>query len=123
MTKILVVDDDLRIAQSLGIRLKSVGLEVVMANDGFEAVQKAIGEQPDLIVLDISLPAGDGFTIVERMRTNSKTMMIPVIFITASRRASFRERAESLGAAGFFEKPYVSADLMECIHNTLEAAA
>lgn len=123
MSKILVVDDDLRIAQSLSIRLKSVGHEVLMANDGLEAMHKAVNDQPDLIVLDISMPAGDGFTVVERMKGNSKTMLIPFIFITASRRASFRQRADELGAAGFFEKPFVSADLLQCINETLEAAA
>ena len=120
MSKVLVIDDDVRIAQSLSIRLKSAGYEVVMANDGLEAVAAAVRERPDLAVLDISMPAGDGFSVVERFQANTETMGMPFIFITASRRPSFRERAKKLGASGYFEKPYVSADLLECVRTTLE---
>src|SRR5436853_5504885 len=69
----------------------------------------AVVEKPHLVLLDISLAAGDGFTVAERIQSNIPTP-IPMIFLTASKRPEFRQRAQRLGAVGFFEKPFRSEE-------------
>lgn len=108
---ILIVEDDCKIAKALALRLNAAGYQTILAQDGWTGVQCAVGRRPDLMLLDISLPAGDGFTVAERIRKQSR-IPIPMIFLTASKRPDFRERARAMGAAGFFEKPFDTEALM-----------
>jgi CheY-like chemotaxis protein len=71
------------------------------------------------VVLDISLPAGDGFAVAERIQANIPRPM-PIIFLTASNRADFRQRAQELGAVAFFEKPYEPETLLATIRQVTE---
>ncbi len=119
MSKILIVEDDRRIATALAIRLKTAGYEVVAAYDAVLAVTMAVKQQPDLILLDISMPGGNGFTIAERVQTLVPTVGTPIIFLTASKQPGLREQAMQLGAVGLFEKPYEAAELLEAIQEAL----
>ncbi len=116
--KVLIVEDDPRLAGALAARLGAAGLDATVATDGLAGVRCAVTDTPDLIVLDVSLPAGDGFTVAERIQT-----MMPsptrIIFLTASRRPDFRERAEQLGAAAFLEKPYEANALLSAVQRAL----
>src|SRR5262249_62260606 len=94
----------------LGVRLKSAGYEVTIAPDALTGVYAARQIQPDLAVLDISLPAGDGFTVADRICDLMPTTT-PIIFLTASKRRWLRQKAAQLGAA-FFEKPYDADELL-----------
>jgi DNA-binding response OmpR family regulator len=114
MKKILIVEDDPNISRALSIRLKSSGYEVKVAADALSAVEIALKITPDLVLLDISLPAGDGFTVAERIQSLLPTAT-PLIFLTASKQPGLRERASKLGAAAFFQKPYDAANLLEAI--------
>lgn len=114
MKKILIVEDDPNISRALSIRLKSSGYEVKVAADALTAVETALKIAPDLVLLDISLPAGDGFTVAERIQSLLPTAT-PLIFLTASKQPGLRDRASQLGAAAFFQKPYDAADLLEAI--------
>jgi DNA-binding response OmpR family regulator len=113
--KILIIEDDPKIAMALALRLKTAGYDAVLAYDALAGVNTALRERPDLVLLDISLPAGNGFTVAERVRSMSDSAM-PIIFLTASKEPGFRERAAALGAAGFFEKPYEHTDLLAAVH-------
>lgn len=119
MAKILIVEDDKKIATALAVRLKAEGFQVEFAMDAIMGVASARRLEPDLIILDISMPAGDGFTVAERLRGLTQTMLTPFIFLTASKQPGLRQRAMEAGAADFFEKPYEPEALMSAIKNTL----
>jgi DNA-binding response OmpR family regulator len=114
MKKILIVEDDKSIAMALGIRLKSHGYEVAIAPDAVTGVNSALKLRPDLILLDISMPAGSGFSVAERLQLLLPTIT-PFIFLTASKQPGLREKAKELGAVGFFEKPYDAEELLAAI--------
>ena len=118
--KILIVEDDRKIALALALRLRSAGYEATMAFDALSGVNLAVKLQPDLVLLDISMPAGNGFTVAERVQTLVPTPT-PIIFLTASKQPGFRQRAEELGAVGFFEKPYEAGTIHADIRHTLAA--
>lgn len=115
MKKILVVEDDLKIARALAVRLKANGYEVFAAHDAVMAPTVAAKHQPDLILLDISMPGGDGFLVAERLQHIVNTAGTPFIFITASKKPGLRDQAMELGAADFFEKPYDADELLKAI--------
>jgi DNA-binding response OmpR family regulator len=114
MKKILIVEDDKNVAKALAIRLKNAGYEVTVAPDAVTGVSSALKLQPDLAILDISMPAGDGFSVAEKIQELVLTAT-PIIFLTASKQLGLRQAAEKLGAAGFFEKPYDADELLEAI--------
>ena len=120
MYKILVVEDDRKIALSLGLRLKKAGYQILHSYDGLMGITIASREAPDLILLDISMPAGDGLSVARRLRELPKTMQLPIVFITARKDPGLRERALALGAADYFEKPYDPRKLLRRIRSILE---
>jgi DNA-binding response OmpR family regulator len=101
------------------MRLKQSSYDTSVATDGMSALTIARREQPDLIVLDLGLPAGDGFTVMERMHAITLLADVPVVVITARDAATNRERAEASGAAAFFEKPIDFDQLLEAIDELL----
>ena len=105
----------------LTIRLSASGYAVLAAHNGFDGLKLALAERPDLILMDIMMPVGMGFSVVERLKATA-CGQIPVIFITASKRTGLRRTAEKLGAAGFFEKPYDAEELLCAIALILGAA-
>ena len=119
MNTLLIVEDDADIRRSLSIRLGAGGYRVVGASNPASAMSTAEREHPDLIVLDVLLPGGDGFAVAARMRAFPTLETTPLIFLTASRRPEYRRRAEELGAVGFFEKPYEAAELIDRIDEVL----
>jgi DNA-binding response OmpR family regulator len=112
---ILIVEDDADIRALLSLRLRQRSYDTSFATDGMTAVTVARREQPDLIVLDLGLPAGDGFTVMERMRAITSLADVPVVVITAREAATNREKAEALGAVDFVEKPIDFDQLLETI--------
>ena len=119
MKTILVVEDDTRIAAALGVRLEAAGYEVLTAADGLGGLKLALNNRPDLILMDIWMPVGIGFSVAQRLQSVGLTG-IPIIFITASKLKGLRETAKQLGAVAFFEKPYDSVQLLEAISSALE---
>ena len=118
-SKILFVEDDEKIVKALTIRLKSQGYDVVAAFDAIMAMSKAMEHHPDVILLDISMPGGNRFTVAERLQDSSLTVDIPVIFLTASKEPGLRERAKELGAVGYLEKPFEAQELLSVIQHAL----
>ncbi|MGD2168508.1 MAG: response regulator [Gammaproteobacteria bacterium] len=121
MKTVLIVEDHQRIALALSIRLKSMGYAVVSASDAITAVGQAKKALPDVVVLDIGLPGGDGFVVAERLAQHTDTAATPLVFITASKQSGLRERAFELGATGFLEKPFKATDLADAIETALMA--
>jgi CheY-like chemotaxis protein len=117
-SKILVVEDDQDIRQLLHLQLTSAGYETAFAADAASAVGAARRERPALILLDIGLPAGNGFVVMERLQALPELEMTPVIVITA-RDPSEGEEAVAKGARAFLQKPFESEDLLGEIRKVL----
>jgi two-component system alkaline phosphatase synthesis response regulator PhoP len=118
--KILIVDDERDIVKALMIRLKGAGYDVVTAFDGAQGVFMAHKETPDIILLDIRMPAGNGFSVVERLKHSTPTCTIPVIILTGSPEKNAEERAIELGARFYIKKPYDPEELLDAIKRALE---
>jgi DNA-binding response OmpR family regulator len=117
-SKILVVEDDQDIRQLLQLQLTAAGYETAFAHDGVTALSKARKERPDLILLDLGLPAGGGFVVIERLRALPELEMLPVIVVTA-RGAEEGEKAVALGARSYFPKPFDAGELVAEIRQAL----
>lgn len=102
--KILVVDDEESIATLLEYNLAHAGYEVIIANDGEEGLQKAIDEQPDLIVLDLMLPKKDGMEVCKELRQNQ--IHIPILMLTAKDDEIDKVLGLELGADDYMTKPF-----------------
>jgi DNA-binding response OmpR family regulator len=118
--QILIVEDDPKIARALAVRLEAAGYQPRVAHDGVSGIKSAVTQRPDLVLLDISLPAGNGFVVAESIQAHIPEP-IPMIFLTASKRPEFRERARELGATDFFEKPFEAELLLRAIHKAVDA--
>jgi CheY-like chemotaxis protein len=116
---VLLVDDDNTILLGTGVRLKSMGYTVYTAKDAVSAVSAVRKNEPDVVVLDISLPAGDGFLVAGRLQSLVGSAATPIIFITASEDPALRERAKKLGAVGFLKKPFDATSLADAIESAL----
>ena len=117
--KILVVDDDPDLVRALRLRLRASNFDIATATDGYTAIATAQREQPDLLLLDLGLPAGDGFVVLERLQTNDALSAIPVIVLSARDPESNEERALKSGAAAYFQKPTDNDELLNVIRVSL----
>ena len=113
--KILIVDDESDVIKVLGMRLKANGYEVISAQDGIQAVSAAHKKKPDLIILDIKMPAQDGYTVYENLRMAVNTSLIPIIFLTALPPKEVEKRVQELGADGYISKPFNAEDILNKI--------
>lgn len=104
--KILVVDDERSIVKLLSLRLRAQNYEVIKAYDGYQCIEAAKTELPDLILLDIKMPNGGGIKAFENMQNIKETKNIPVIFITAFPKPEVKELVLKMGASGFITKPF-----------------
>lgn len=119
---ILVVEDDCKTARALAVRLEAAGYEVLTAADGVQGVRCALDHRPDLIISDIWLPVGIGFSVAQRLK-RAGLGDIPLVFITASKLPGLRQAATQLGAAAYVEKPYDPEVLLRTIAGVLHSAA
>ncbi len=118
--KILIVDDERDIVKALIIRLQSNGYNVVAAFDGAQGIFMANKEVPDLVILDIRMPAEDGFGVAEKLKQSDRTDQIPIIFLTGSPERNAEERAMGLGARFYIKKPYDPEELLDAVKRALE---
>jgi DNA-binding response OmpR family regulator len=121
MKRILIIEDDKKIAAALSLRLSAAGYEVLMTSHGSQGLKLATQEKPDLILMDIWIPGGTGFSVAERL-SNQGLASIPIIFMTASKKEELWKMAQEIGAAGFFQKPYDPEKLLEAIAHALVGA-
>ena len=117
--RILIVDDERDIVKALTIRLSRAGYEVVTAFDGAQGIFMALKEKPDLILLDIRMPAGNGFSVAEKLKESTDTVAVPVIFLTGSPERNSEEKAMALGARFYVKKPYDPEELLDAIERAL----
>src|SRR5207245_8386214 len=104
-SKILIVDDDPDLAPGLNLRPRDNQYDTVYAEDAFSAVSMAEKEHPQLILLDLGLPAQDGFAVLEKLQSNPLLGCIPVIVLSARDPYQNQSRALQAGAHAYFHKP------------------
>ena len=119
--KILIVEDEKEVAQSLEDFLKDEGFTAVeRAADGTHAVRQAQKFMPDLILLDLKMPGGDGITVLKKLRQIVSTAKIPIIVITGVSDDTIKKRLLSSGVCAHFQKPYKPELLLAGIKNALK---
>jgi DNA-binding response OmpR family regulator len=118
--KILLIDDMPNAAVMLKARLEANGYEVITALDGRQGLTYASENKPDLIMLDIVMPTGGGYSVYTRLKRSPKTRSVPVIFLTAKDRPEDVSRAYKLGAQYYLKKPYKPDVLLNVLKQALE---
>lgn len=121
--RVLIIDDDRDHLQSLGIRLRAAGYQVSFAVDGVQATSAVRKESPDLIILDIGLPGGDGFIVIGRLKALAVSCGLPIIALSARDPESHEKRMLDAGAAAYFQKPADNAALLGKIRELLGEGA
>ena len=116
---ILVVEDDVDVAEMLTAYFRAQGYDVSAVNWGEDAVEACRSNRPDLVILDIRLPDIDGFEVARRLRTNQRTMDIPIIFLTEKRERSDRLQGLEVGADDYITKPFDIQELRLRVRNAL----
>lgn len=106
MTKILVAEDERDIRELINFTLRLNGYEVVLASDGEEALELALKEYPDLVLLDIRMPRMNGYEVCQLIKGNEATKHIPVVFLTAKGQESEVEQGLNAGATDYILKPF-----------------
>lgn len=119
--RILVADDDASIRRIVQMVLVRAGLEVIMAEDGEEAFEKAVMEQPDAILLDIMMPKMTGLETCSKLRATETTARIPVAFLTANRDIESFKQAHDLGSLLYINKPFQPEKLVDSVGLLLSA--
>jgi len=117
--RILIVDDDRHLVMGLSARFKSNGYQVCSAMDAISAISVARKERPDLVILDLGLPGGDGFLVLERMRDLTELAPIPVIVLSARNRAENKKRALDASAVAYFQKPPENFEFLGAVRAAL----
>jgi DNA-binding response OmpR family regulator len=117
--KVMIIDDDEHLLLGLTARLKTNGYVVVWAGDAVAAISVARKEAPDLVILDLGLPAGSGFLVLDRMRALPELVAIPVIVLSARDPADNEKRALDAGAAAYFQKPPDNHDFLMAVRQAM----
>jgi len=118
--KILIVDDEPDLVQTLQDRLEMNGYDIVTANNGREGLEKAVQEKPNIVLLDVIMPVMDGLEMLEALRKNPVTKNCSVIMLTARSQRQDIVRAKLCGIQDYVVKPFDLSELIEKIENIVE---
>jgi DNA-binding response OmpR family regulator len=119
--KILVVDDERSITIPLRFMLEAAGYTVADAESGEAAIDTILTWRPDLMVLDVTLPAMDGFELCRIVRGNTECRHLKIVLLTALTRESVIAKGYSLGANAILTKPFSNRELLETVKSLLNA--
>jgi DNA-binding response OmpR family regulator len=114
--KILVVEDDADVRLGYHVLLKANHYDTFLAVDGVSTISEARKREPNLIILDIGLPAGDGFIVLDWLRANASLAVIPVIVVSGRDHHGNKERALKAGAKAYLQKPWNDHELLAIIN-------
>ncbi len=118
--KILSIDDSKMVHMVVTKALKSLGVEIVTAFNGEEGIAKAQAEQPDLILLDATMPVMDGLTALGKLKEGADTKHIPVVMLSADACQENKDKATELGALNFIHKPFTADSLLNGLKGIIE---
>lgn len=119
MTKILVAEDERDIRELIGFTLRFAGFEVVLVSTGTEALEKALSERPDLILLDVRMPKMTGYEVCRQLKEDSATRSIPVVFLSAKGQEGEIEQGLASGAVEYIVKPFAPDELIGQVKDIL----
>jgi diguanylate cyclase (GGDEF)-like protein len=119
---ILVVDDDPDVSRFVEVNLRSAGYDVTVANDGQQAIERAVELRPDLVLLDVMMPKLDGFEVAQRLRRDPRTSSSSIIMLTAKALSSDKVLGLSSGADDYIIKPFDPVELLARVKGTLRRA-
>lgn len=122
MQKILVIEDEVDIADLIRYNLERAGYEVFKAHDGITGTEACIKERPDLVVLDLMLPGRNGFAVFKEIRRDARTAHIPVIMLTAKAQTEDRIQGLEAGADDYLTKPFSPKELVLRVNAILRRA-
>ncbi len=117
--RILIVDDDPDVRKGMHVRLSANGYETFVASDALSGVAETQKHRPDLIILDLGLPAGDGFMVIERIKRIPALAVIPIIVVSARNSGENKMRAIKMGATAYLQKPVQNTELLAAIRHAL----
>jgi two-component system cell cycle response regulator DivK len=123
MKKILLVEDNDVNMRLVRLTLKNQDYEFIEANDGEEAIQKALNGKPDLIILDIQIPRMDGYEVARTLKSNAKTGDIPIIALTAHAMKGDEERVLNAGCDVYVSKPLDTTAFRNLVRSYLDRPA
>lgn len=117
--RILLVDDDREIVESMKIALETTGYEVFVARDGNQGLAMVERDNPDLVILDMMMPKRSGFLVLEKLR-RTRTQPMRIIMITANEGSRHKAYAEMLGVDDYIRKPFAMDRLLDTVTRLLE---
>jgi len=117
--KILLVEDEKVLMETVTLRLEDNGYEVISAYDGFKGLEKAKKEKPDLIILDLMLPKMDGYKVCGLLKADTRYNKIPIIMFTARAQESDKKMGKEVGADAYITKPFEPQALLAKINELL----
>ena len=120
---VLVVDDEPNIVLSLEFLMEQAGFEVRVARDGEQALAAMRERTPDLVLLDVMIPRGDGYGVCKAVRANPAWREVRIVMLTAKGRESERERGIALGAVDYITKPFSTREVVGRVKELLGLAA
>lgn len=120
MAKVLIAEDERDIRDLVGFTLRYHGYEVVIATNGEEALEMALKEHPDLLILDVRMPRMDGYEVCRTIKANEATNHIPVIFLSAKGQEGEIATGMEAGAADYILKPFAPEKLVERVRRHLD---
>jgi DNA-binding response OmpR family regulator len=115
--RVHLAEDEPNIVESLTFLLERAGFAVAAQSDGQAALAAALAEPPDVMILDVMLPALDGFEILRRLRADARGRFVPVIMLTAKGQRADRENALGSGADMFITKPFSNAEVIAAVRS------
>ena len=121
--KVLIADDDRVFVELLATRLRAQGCQVVAAYDAMQAVMHAMRSEPDVIVLDLRMPGGNGLDVLRKIKTSTRGGFAPVLVVTALEEPGLLASLQALGAAGLVRKPASVDAVMVMIRQLVGSAA
>lgn len=119
--KILLVDDEQDLLETLSFRLKANGYDVITADNGQAALEKARSEKPDLMILDLMLPKLDGYKVCRMLKFDEKYKHIPIIMFTARVQESDKKIGEEVGCDAYMTKPFEPQVLLATVKRFLDS--
>ena len=119
--RVLLAEDEPNIVISLRFLLERAGFEVSVQSDGRRALDAALADPPDVLVLDVMLPEMDGYEILRRLRADKRSESVPVLMLTAKGQRADRDTAIECGADMFIAKPFANADFLGAVESLAAA--
>ena len=113
--RVLLAEDEPNIVESLTFLLDRAGYEVSVETDGRKALDAALSDAPDVLILDVMLPELDGYEILRQLRSDSRATNLPIVMLTAKGQREDRETALDYGADMFITKPFANSEIVAAV--------